>query len=247
MTKIIAHRGSSSTHPENTMVAFQAAEQVGADGIELDVHVTKDGELVVIHDHTLNRTTNGKGLVKDYTLCELRTLDAGGWFLEEFKDQKIPTLREVLIWLQTNMLSLNIELKNIMVDYPYIEERVVHMIHEFDMKERTVISSFQHDSISNIKNIDPQIECAILFMEPIDRIWEYANKLGAEGVHPYVEIVDEKLLMQVAVHPLKIRVFTVNEKEKINQYLRGNCEAIFTDYPARAIYIRNKIIQHENN
>src|SRR5690625_4206670 len=123
MTKIFAHRGSSGTHPENTMSAFKEAERVGADGIELDVHYTKDDQLVVIHDNTVNRTTKGKGRVRDLTLGELLQLDAGSHIATQFSGEKIPTFEEVLDWIKETKLLVNIELKYVALDYKYFEEK----------------------------------------------------------------------------------------------------------------------------
>ncbi len=96
MTKIFAHRGSKGTHPENTLASFKEAVRVGSDGIELDVHLTKDGQLVVIHDETVDRTTNGTGEIRNLTLAEIKAMDAGSWFKNDFAGEKIPTLDEVL-------------------------------------------------------------------------------------------------------------------------------------------------------
>lgn len=143
-TKIFAHRGSAGTHPENTMAAFREAERVGADGIELDVHLTKDNEVVVIHDSTADRTTNGTGEMRNLTLKELRKLDAGLNYSKKYKGERIPALKEVLSWMQENTLELNIELKNVTVEYPGFEEKLLEEVVEFGMEERLFLSSFNH-------------------------------------------------------------------------------------------------------
>src|SRR5690625_7911098 len=128
MSLIFAHRGSAGTHPENTMAAYIEAEKVGAEGLEIDVHLTKDDQLAVIHDNTVNRTTNGSGMVRDYTLAELKKLDAGSWFSPRFQQERIPTLQEVLEFIQNNKMILNIELKYATLDYVDFEEKVIHEI-----------------------------------------------------------------------------------------------------------------------
>lgn len=118
MTLIFAHRGSAGTHPENTMSAFKEAARVGADGIETDVQLSKDGEVVIIHDEKLDRTTNASGYVKDRTLMELKTLNASATHKGKLSKEKIPTLEELFIWLYDNQLFCNIELKNMLFLYP---------------------------------------------------------------------------------------------------------------------------------
>ena len=119
MTKIFAHRGSKGTHPENTLASFKEAVRVGSDGIELDVHLTKDGHLVVIHDETVDRTTNGTGEIRNLTLAEIKAMDAGGWFHNKYAGEKIPTLEEVLLLLTELGFNgqLNIELKTDVIQY----------------------------------------------------------------------------------------------------------------------------------
>ncbi|WP_290369680.1 glycerophosphodiester phosphodiesterase family protein, partial [Peribacillus simplex] len=144
MTLIFAHRGSAGTHPENTMSAFKEAARVGADGIETDVQLSKDGEVVIIHDEKLDRTTNASGYVKDRTLMELKTLNASATHKGKLGKEKIPTLEELFIWLYDNQLFCNIELKNTLFLYPGLEEKVIRLIRTYEMEERVILSSFNH-------------------------------------------------------------------------------------------------------
>ena len=125
MTKIFAHRGSKGTHPENTLSSFREAVRVGSEGIELDVHLTKDGQLVVIHDETVDRTTNGTGEIRNLTLAEVKAMDAGSWFKNDFAGEKIPTLDEVLHLLKELNFTgqLNIELKTDIIQYEGLVEK----------------------------------------------------------------------------------------------------------------------------
>ncbi len=123
-TKILAHRGASAYAPENTMAAFKKAIEMNADGIELDVHLSKDGYIVIIHDERVDRTTDGKGEVKDFSLDELKKLDAGSWFSDEYKGEKIPTLEELLSLIKNTEIYLNIEIKAGYRVYPDIEEKL---------------------------------------------------------------------------------------------------------------------------
>src|SRR5690625_2320633 len=166
MTKIFAHRGSSGTHPENTMIAFKEAEKVGVDGIEIDVHYTKDDKLAVIHDDTVDRTTNGTGPVREHTLAELQNLDAGSWFSKKYKYERIPALQEVLQWVSGfPHLVLNIELKYVALDYVGFEEKIIQEVEQYGLVERVIFSSFNHEALKKISDLNPKIECAVLYME----------------------------------------------------------------------------------
>lgn len=149
--KVYAHRGSSGTHPENTIAAFRAAAVLPVYGVEFDVHMTKDGELVVIHDESIDRTSNGKGFIKDMTLAELKHYDVGKGFSPKFKGETIPTLREVLYVFKDTHHHLNIELKSDIFPYDGMEQKVLQMLKDYRLEERVVISSFNHEMVRNFK------------------------------------------------------------------------------------------------
>ena len=144
MTKNFAHRGFSGKYPENTLLAFEKAVEAQTDGIELDVQLTKDGEIVIIHDETIDRTTNGKGLVVDYTYEELEKFDASYIYTGQFGFNKIPTLREYFNLIKDTNIITNIELKTGINEYQGIEEKVYNLIKEFQLEDRVIISSFNH-------------------------------------------------------------------------------------------------------
>ena len=154
-TKVWAHRGASGYAPENTLDAFQKAVEMGADGIELDVQMTKDGELVVIHDETIDRVSNGKGWVKDYTYEELKKFNFNKTHLEYTKEE-IPTLEQVYLLIKPTNLTINVEIKTGIVFYPGIEGRVLELTERLGMKERVIYSSFNHYTIRKIKESDSQ-------------------------------------------------------------------------------------------
>ncbi|WP_188454946.1 glycerophosphodiester phosphodiesterase [Virgibacillus oceani] len=241
MTKIFAHRGSSGTHPENTFPAFMEAERVGADGIELDVQLTKDNKLVVIHDHTVNRTTNGTGNVRDYTLNELKQLDAGSWFKGDCHDAKIPTLQEVLTWMQHNTLFLNIELKNVTLELPNLEELILKEIERYNLAHRVIISGFNHYSLRKIHELNPDIECAILYLEKLFKPWDYAAIIGARGLHPHSPKTDRAMITEAEQKGFPVRVYTVNQEERMKQLIEYGCSAIITDYPGKALNVRKMV------
>ena len=172
-TKVWAHRGASGYAPENTLDAFQKAVEMGADGIELDVQMTKDGELVVIHDETINRVSNGKGWVKDYTYEELKKFNFNKTHLEYTKEE-IPTLEQVYLLIKPTNLTINVEIKTGIVFYPGIEERVLELTERLGMKERVIYSSFNHYTIRKIKELDPQAKTGMLYEDGIIDAVDYA-------------------------------------------------------------------------
>ncbi|EIW19063.1 MULTISPECIES: glycerophosphodiester phosphodiesterase family protein [Pelosinus] len=154
---IYAHRGARSYAPENTMSAFRQAIICKADGIELDVQATKDHQLVICHDHTIDRTSNGSGWIKDLTLAQLKSFDFGSWFAPSFANEAILTFQEFFAWYVTTPLLLNIEIKNGPVIYKGIEEQLINIMkankntpQDFDLYNRIIISSFYHPSLVKI-------------------------------------------------------------------------------------------------
>src|SRR5690625_5400798 len=160
-TKIFAHRGASQFAPENTMPAFQLAYELGAEGIETDVHLTKDLVPVLIHDEKLKRTTNGYGYVKDYTFNELKNFDAGSWFSDKFAGTSIISLDQFLKWIKSKSLFLNIELKNSKINDPRIEKIVYELIVYYHLQDRTILSTFNKNSVKRMKQFS-DIEIALL-------------------------------------------------------------------------------------
>ncbi|MBO1910381.1 hypothetical protein J4G37_37050, partial [Microvirga sp. 3-52] len=181
--KIYAHRGSSGTHPENTIAAFLDASKLPIHGIEFDVHMTKDGELVIIHDEKIDRTSNGKGYVKDMTLAELRNYDFGSWFSPQFKGEHIPTLYEVLDIFSETSHHLNIELKSDVIDYQGMTEKVLDLVGNLNLDTRVVISSFNLDAIRTVKELAPHIETGALFMKPLKDPLEYVRNIPTDALH----------------------------------------------------------------
>ena len=172
-TKVWAHRGASGYAPENTLDAFRKAVEMGADGIEIDVQMTKDGELVVIHDETIDRVSNGKGWVKDYTYEELKKFNFNKTHLEYTKEE-IPTLEQVYLLIKPTNLTINVEIKTGIVFYPGIEERVLELTERLGMKERVIYSSFNHYTIRKIKELDPQAKTGMLYEDGIIDAVDYA-------------------------------------------------------------------------
>ncbi|MCL1925451.1 MAG: glycerophosphodiester phosphodiesterase [Defluviitaleaceae bacterium] len=243
MTKIYGHRGAKGDYPENTLLSFKKALEAGVDGIELDVHLTKDDELVVIHDSTLERTTTGKGQIKNFTLEELKTFSAGAKFksFEKYEpswdEEKIPTLKETLKLLAPYNVELNIELKTYEVKYKGIEQKVLQDVSQFGYSSKVVYSSFHLPTIAKIKKIDPSANIAGLWMFPISHPLEYMSMLNLEAFHMSKEAIFKhpELWGNIAE---KVRVWTVNEEEDFQKLLDLGVEAIITDFPQKALELR---------
>jgi glycerophosphoryl diester phosphodiesterase len=238
---IYAHRGSSGTHPENTLAAFHEAAKLPIYGVEFDVHLTKDGELIVIHDETIARTSDGKGFVKDMTLAELRSFDFGSWFSEEFRGEPIPTLHEVLeVFLKTSH-HLNIELKSDVFPYAGMVEKVVAMVQKMKLDSRIVISSFDHEAIREVKKIAPHIETAALFMEVLVDPLDYLHTIPADALHISLPSAVRPSMRKAVDDGATVRVFTVNEEKYADALRKVGVTALFTDYPEKMmIYLDRK-------
>jgi glycerophosphoryl diester phosphodiesterase len=237
MTQIFAHRGYSAAYAENTMSAFLAAEKAGADGLELDVQLTRDGEIVVIHDEKLERTTTGTGFVKDHTYKEIRAFNANK---KSVKKEPIPSLVEVLEWLKTTKLACNIELKNGIFPYEGIEEKVITLVQKYGLGDRIIISSFNHYSIVNSYRMAPEIETAPLFLESIYMPWVYSQSIRAKGIHPKHSTIPDHIITATMENGIAVRPYTVNREADMHRLFNINCTAFITDDPVRASKIRKK-------
>ena len=233
-----AHRGYSSKYPENTLLSFREAINIGADAIELDVHKTKDNVLVVIHDEKVNRTHRGKGYVKDYTLKELQRLKHRSIKYYFNKETEIPTLEEVLNLFKSNKMLINIEIKNDKINYKDIEQDVINMIKQYNMESRIILSSFNHNALIRCKEIDSTIQTGMLYSRPIKNIVEYAKRFKVDALHPSALLVDEEYIKEAHKYNLKVNTYTVNVPEMMNMLISWNIDGIITDSPNEL----NKII-----
>lgn len=227
---IMAHRGSSDQAPENTLAAFELALKVGSNGIELDVHLTKDGEVVVIHDHTLDRTTNGKGLVENHTLAELKELDAGSWFSPEFVGQRLPSLIEVLKLVKDHDVLLNIETK-VALGFEALNEKLVPLLDEYEMWDRTIVSSFNHYALAQLKIMKPQVRTGILYNCGMVNPWVYAKSIGASALHPHYMTIIPEIVRGAQENGMMVNVWTVDEKVDIQRVLQLDVDGIISNLP----------------
>lgn len=231
--EVWAHRGASGYAPENTLPAFLKAYECGADGVELDVQMTKDGQLVVIHDELIDRTSDGKGLVCDYTFGQLRQFNFNQQF-PEYGKVLIPTLEEVLLLMKEKGMYVNIELKTSIVFYEGIEEKVLQLVKDLKMENQVIYSSFNHYSIVRIKELNPDAKCGLLYDDIPVNMCGYASKLGVEALHPLVYTVRYPHFMKEAQKAhLDINVWTVNEPRDIQLSINAHVHAIITNYPDR--------------
>lgn len=238
---IYAHRGASAHAPENTMASFEKALEMGAGGIELDVHVSSDGHLMVIHDETVDRTSNGKGLVGGKTFAELKGLDFGSWKSQEFKGERIPELAEVLDLLKNKDTVLNIEIKNGPVFYPGIEKMVADAISEYGMEQRTIVSSFNHYSLVEMKKINPRIKTAILYMAGLYQPWVYAGLVGAAAIHPLFYNIVPEVMKGCLENGIMVNPFTVDSPDHIKAIAAAGVSGIITNVPDVAIKVINEL------
>lgn len=234
---VIAHRGASAYAPENTMAAFEKALQMGAGGIELDVQLSSDGQLVVVHDEKLDRTSNGKGWVKDYTLEELKALDFGSWSSAGFAGEKIPLLEEVMDLLKQKDILLNIEIKTGIVLYPGIEEKTAGMIMKYNMQDRIIVSSFNHYSLVEIKKIRPVIKTGVLYMAGLYEPWRYAAGIGACAIHPLFYNIQPEIMKGCRENGIQVSTFTVDQPQMIQKVALAGVDGIITNVPDTAIKI----------
>lgn len=231
MTEIFAHRGASGYAPENTLEAFRLAMEQGADGMELDVHLTKDGEVVVIHDETLDRTSNGHGNVRDYTLEELKKFSFHN-HMEKYQGVQIPTLKEALNLVKNSRIKVNIELKTGIYWYEGIEEKTMDIVKTIGMEDRVIYSSFNHYSIQKVLEQNSDAETAYLFSDVPLNMEKYAKDTGVKGLHPAVYHLKMADFLETYMKSgLKVRVWTVNNKEDMKMFIDAGVDAIITNYP----------------
>ena len=229
---IFGHRGASAYAPENTLEAFKLAADMGAHGVELDVHICKSGELVVAHDETVDRVSDGHGLIKDMTLSELKALHFNKTH-PEYKDARLPTLQEVFQLLRPTGLRINVELKNSYIDYPELEKKVIELAVKESMLNKLIFSSFNHRSMLRVKEIDRNLYCGLLYEASLIKPWAYAVALGVDAIHPHYSEVITPGGECAEAHKAGIQVntWTVNTRESLNAVLREGGDVLITNYP----------------
>ena len=242
MQKIYAHRGASGYAPENTLRAFALAADMGADGVELDVQISKDGRLVVFHDDELSRLTGFTGSVADYTyaeLCRMPVIHA----VDATERDVAPLLEDVLALLHERGLSVNIELKNSRAAFPALEEKTLEAVEKAGMREKTIYSSFNHYSLLKVHRLDPNAVCGLLYDAMLYQPWDYARQLGVQALHPHFSEPTFVTGEVEAAHRLglSVNVWTVNEEADLRRMAEMNCDGIISNYPDVALRVLREV------
>jgi glycerophosphoryl diester phosphodiesterase len=237
-TIILAHRGASAYLPENTMEAFSLAIEQGADGFELDVHLTKDGEIVVAHDERLERVSNGTGLLNDYTLEQLKSLDFGKLANRVYR---VPTLAEVFSLAKPAGLTINIEMKIDERIYPDLPEKLTSLTKEYSMEDQVIYSSFNHYYLQLIKKYEPSAKTGLLYDLALIDPWVYAKYTGAYAIHPNYRVIAALPETVVKCHEngIKVNVWTVDDPRIIKLMMKYEVDCIMTNKPDIAVACRN--------
>jgi len=227
---VVAHRGGKRWGPENSLTSFKKSVAANADGIELDIHRCKSGELVVIHDDTLNRTTSGSGAVKDASWKDLSTLDSGSWYEAKFKDERLPLLKDVLDAVD-GKLTINIEIKNCPGNYADIDDELLKQLKDYPYPDKIMISSFDHIILKKIHDKTTKYKLALLGDSVIYNLAAYAKSVGATGWNPDFDCVRPDTVKAAHDAGLTVNTWTVNNKEGWKRACDLGVDSIITDDP----------------
>ncbi len=227
--QVFAHRGFRAQYPENTLLAFEKALESGCYGIETDVQISKDGQLVLIHDETVDRTTNGTGAIREMSLAQIQALDAGG-------GQRIPTLGEYLSLVQDTAIITNIELKNNVVEYPRLEEEVLAQVRARGLEKKVLFSSFNHGAVIKMKKLAPDIPCGFLCGGAIDVpvMAALMAEHGVEFLHPRLSVMTDDFMDELKRKNIPVNVWTVNGDDDLQRMRALGVRGVFTDDPGNA-------------
>ncbi|PJF39879.1 MAG: glycerophosphodiester phosphodiesterase [Chloroflexi bacterium] len=230
-TLIFGHRGASAYAPMNTIPAFELAAEQGADGIELDVHLTTDGEIVIVHDFTVDASTDGEGCVAEMSLAQLKALDAGSWFDDRFTGTRIPTLDDVFAAVGEK-LYINIEIKSASLRSNGVEQAVAQKVAQFDMQERVLISSFNPFALRRFRKAAPEIPIGFLHHPNYYPRLRYALiGLKPQADHPFHEVIDEAYMNKARQRHQAVNTWTVNDTTRAIELRELGVNVVMTDYP----------------
>ena len=237
-TKIWAHRGASGWDkqyaPENTINSFKKAIEMGADGIEFDVQLTKDDEIIIIHDERIDRTSNENGWVKDFKLSELKKINFNKTHAEQ-GFVEIPTLKEALELIKENKVDVNIEIKTGLIYYDKIEEKIYEKVELMGLNNRVTYSSFNHYSLKCIKNIAKRANIALLCLDNFIDLPRYSSLFNAVAINPSLSLLkNSNILEDCHKHSLKVNTWTVNAKTDMKLMCEMGVDGFFTNCPDNA-------------
>lgn len=233
MVRIFAHRGFSGMYPENTMLSFSKAVEAKADGIELDIHFSKDGEIMIQHDEAMRRTSGLDGFIFDYTRSELEKINAGSLFDNRFGFTPIPSFEEYLDFIKDKKIVTNIELKTAPVYYDGIEERAVDMVYRAGLEKSVIFSSFNWLSIVRLHKIAPELPVALLIDQRLYNMGPLFKREGISYFHPSHGTIDIDTVKDMRSNGVGINVWTVNDEADIITALNLKVDGIITNYPDR--------------
>ena len=236
----VAHRGASGNYPENTLIAFQKALEIGVDEIELDLHMTKDEHLIVMHDSTVDRTTDGTGAIAELTLTEIKALDAGSVFGEQFRGERVPTWEEALDLVQ-GKVRLNVHLKEGGNPDGHYERKVTRALREFQMVDASILAC-SDESVGIFAEIDSQIECRIFRANRTPE--EYIRKsaeMGLRTMQPGRDITTREFVQKAHAAGRVVHVFYADTPEDMRAYIEIGVDGILTNYPERLKAILTEI------
>jgi glycerophosphoryl diester phosphodiesterase len=226
----VGHRGAKGHAPENTLASFSLAVEMGVQAVETDVHLSRDAEVVCIHDHTVDRTTDGHGFVKDLTLAELKALDAGSWYEPRFAGERILTLSELLTWAK-GRVGVALEVKNGPIYYPGIAAKTLDLVRDMEMLDQVILLSFDHFVLREAKLIEPRIATGILYAGRLIDPVAAARAAGAESLNPNWAFVTPDLVQLAHEAGLAVSPWCPNELEPIRYLDAIGVDSIGTDYP----------------
>jgi glycerophosphoryl diester phosphodiesterase len=237
-TIIIGHRGAMGEAPENTLGSFQLALEQGAEAIELDIHESSDGQLIVCHDYTVDRTTNGHGAISKMTAQELQKLDAGSWFNSSFAAEKLPLLEEVFTLVPAGII-INVEVK--CAYSARMEQRLIQLIHQYNRLDSVIVSSFNHKILVKLKHAEPGLKIGLLYNTNFQSHRLMANSAGVEvySLHPYYRAIDDEDVADAVQNGLRVYPYTINAENELQQALAAGMSGIITDYPGRLKALRD--------
>ena len=229
---VIGHRGALGHAPENTMASFRRGLELGSDLIELDVHMSRDGALVVMHDGDVSRTTDGRGHIKDMTLDEIKRLDAGGWFDEGFRSERVPTLDEVLEWARPRV-PLVVEIKGDPHPASGIEQALLDLLRAHDMLARVMVISFHHDSVKRARELEPSLATGILYTGRLADTVGAAQAADARSVRPSWSYWSAETVAEVHRAGLTASSWVANDETRADYLADMGVDSIGSDFPDR--------------
>ena len=229
--KVLAHRGFLGNYPENTMLAFRKAIEAGADGIELDIHESRDGQLVIIHDENLIRTTGTDALVSDLTLSELTKTRASRTKDDAF-DTPIPSFEEFCEFASNGSFITNVEIKTNNQWYQDIERKAIDMVRAYGLQDRIIFSSFNWISVLRARELAPEIPCGFLYADNKHmHLAPQTKDAGIQFMHPDFALLDDAIVAECRQNGIGLNVWTINEENQMRQLIDWDVNAAITNYP----------------